>query len=92
MAREWDLTSVNALQSAAVWMLKKAGALMVVVIRVDDLAVSADPMLAPRDSQALLEDRMPQIHETLQREREEARALAERKREREIKRATVGAR
>lgn len=83
--REWDLTSVNALQAAAAWMLKKAGALLVVVVRVDDLAISADPQLAPRDSLHLLEDRMPELHSVLQREREEARAKADRAREKALR-------
>lgn len=86
--RVWDLTSTSALQSAATWLLKKAGAMLVVIVRVDDLAISADPQLAPRDSAHLLEDRMPEIHSILQAEREEARAKADRARDREVKRAS----
>ena len=31
--REWDLTSVKALQAAAAWMLKKSGAMLVIVTK-----------------------------------------------------------
>ena len=86
MAKDWDLASSNALQAAAVWLLKKAGALLVVIVRIDDLAIAADPQLAPRDSQNLLEDRMPDLHERLEAERQEARAKADRARQRAVKR------
>jgi hypothetical protein len=78
----WDLTSVNALQSAAEWMRKKSGAMLVIFVRADDLAISADPQLAPRDSVGLLEDRMPELHATLQAERTRVQGIADRKRER----------
>lgn len=84
--RNWDLTSNNALQAAAKWLLEKSGALLVVIIRVDDQAIAADPGCAPRESQSLLKDRMPELHERLERERMAARELAERKRARDEKR------
>lgn len=79
MPREWDLTSGNALQAAAAWLLKKSGALCVVIVRVDDLAVAGDPQLAPRDVLTLLDDRAPHLHETLERERQEALAKLDRR-------------
>jgi hypothetical protein len=85
--RNWDLTSNNALQAAAKWLLEKSGALLVVIVRVDDLAIAADPGCAPRESQNLIEDRMTELHERLERERQAARELADRKRAREEKRA-----
>jgi hypothetical protein len=85
--REWDLTSNNALQAAAKWLLEKSGALLVVIIRVDDLAIAADPGCAPRESHNLIEDRIAELHERLERERHAARELADRKRVREEKRA-----
>ena len=84
--RNWDLTSNNALQAAAKWLLEKSGALLVVIIRVDDLAIAADPGCAPRESQNLIEDRLPELHERLERERVAARELADRKRVRDEKR------
>jgi hypothetical protein len=84
--REWDLTSESAIQAAAEWIRKKSGALLVCVVRVDDLAISADSALAPRDSENLLEDRMPALHARLQEERTKARELADRKRMRAEKR------
>jgi hypothetical protein len=84
--RELDLSGNHALQSMTEWLRKKSGALLVCVVRVDDLAISADPQLAPRDSQNLLEDRMPALHDRLQEERKKARELADRKRLRAEKR------
>ena len=86
--RNWDLTSNNALQAAAKWLLGKSGALLVVIIRVDDLAIAADPGCAPRESQNLIEDRMAELHDRLERERQAARELADRKRAKEEKRAS----
>jgi hypothetical protein len=67
----WDLTSTNSLQGAAKWLLKLAGgsALVVIVVRVDDLAIAADPLVSPRDTLGLLADRYPELHDTLQAER-----------------------
>jgi hypothetical protein len=77
----WDLTSTNSLQGAARWMLKNAGpdALAAVIIRVDDLAIAADPLVAPRDTMALLEDRYPELVARLNEERLEALAKIDRK-------------
>ena len=85
MARDWNLTSASAIQAAAVWLQKKSGALLVVIVRVDDLAVAADPQLAPRDSAYLIEDREMEIWERLKEQRAEELALADRKRGREAK-------
>jgi hypothetical protein len=87
MARDWDLTSNNALQAAAKWLLEKSGALLVIVIRVDDLAIAADPGCAPREAQNLIEDRMPELHAWLTEERTKALGVIDRKRAREEKRA-----
>jgi len=88
MAREWDLTSNNALQAAAKWLLEKSGALLVVIIRVDDLAIAADLGCAPRESQNLIDDRMPELHARLTEERSKAQGVIDRKRAREEKRAS----
>jgi hypothetical protein len=74
VAKDWDLTS------------SKSGALMVAIIRVDDLAVAADPQLAPRDSVNLIEDRASQIWDRLKEQRAEEQAKQDRARQRAEKR------
>ena len=56
-----------------------------VIVRVDDLAVSADQALAPRDALHILEDRMPELHERLQAERVVAQEKLQRKTKKEEK-------
>ena len=92
MARDWDLTSASAIQAAAVWLQKKSGSLLVVIVRVDDLAVAADPQLAPRDSVNLIEDREMEIWERLKEQRAEELAMADRKRGREARKYERGQR
>ncbi len=82
MAKGWDLASTGSLQAAARWILGRSGALCVCVIRVDDLAIAGDLQLAPKDVLALLEDRAPELHATLEAERKEAREKIERQRAR----------
>lgn len=81
----WDLTSTSSLQGAARWMLKNAGpgGLVAIIIRVDDLAIAADPLVAPRDTLALIEDRFEELHATLQAERKAELAKIDRKKARE---------
>lgn len=85
--RDWDLTSTNSLQAACALLLRKSGALLVVIVRPDDMAISAHAFLAPKDSTALIEDRMPELHERLQSERVKAREAAEREHARALKKA-----
>ena len=85
--REWDLTSTSSLQGSAEWLRKKSGALLVVVIRVDDLAIAADPACAPRESENLLLDRAPELHARLEELRREALAKLDRDRDREQRKA-----
>lgn len=64
-----DMTKLSALEGFCEWIRKGSGALMVVAIRVDDCAIVADPVLAPRDTVTLLETRMDEIHAKLQQQR-----------------------
>ena len=41
--RKWDMASTHSLESGAEWLLGKADALAVVVIRVNDAVLAADP-------------------------------------------------
>ena len=43
MAKGWDLTSLNSLKSAAEWIRSGSGALLVLVVRADDVAFAVDP-------------------------------------------------
>jgi hypothetical protein len=55
-----------------------------------DLAVAADPQLAPRDSVNLIEHRETEIWDRLKEQRAEELALADRKRSREAKQLQRG--
>jgi hypothetical protein len=73
------------MQGIARWLCKGSGALVVCVIRVDDLAIAADPQLAPREVEALLEDRAPELHALLEQERAEKLAKQDRQREKKAR-------
>lgn len=85
MANPWDLTKTHSLQAAAGWILKRSGALCVCVIRVDDLAIAGDALLAPRDVLSLLEDRAAELHATLEAERQALREKTTRQAEKAAK-------
>jgi hypothetical protein len=76
-----DMTSLSAVQGLAEWLCKGSGALFVLVVRVDDLAIAADPQLKPADTLHLIEDRREEMHAVLAKHRDDAKAKAE-KRER----------
>lgn len=82
MAKERDMTSLSAVQGLAEWMRKGSGALFVLVVRVDDLAIAADPLLKPEDTMHLVDDRKEEMHALLAKFRDEARAKAQKKLER----------
>lgn len=82
MAKERDMTSLSAVQGLAEWMRKGSGALFVLVVRVDDLAIAADPLLKPEDTMHLVDDRKEEMHALLAMLRREARAKLEKKKER----------
>lgn len=82
MGQQRDMTSLSAVQGLAEWMRKGSGALMVCVVRVDDLAIAADPHLAPRDVLTLFEDRVTELAATLDAQRRERLAKIDRRNER----------
>jgi len=63
--KQWDLTSNHSLQGAAGWVRKRAGALMVLVIREDDWAVDADPALLPQQVVAAVRDVLPPLYDMM---------------------------
>lgn len=72
----WDLTSLHSLDAGAEWLRNRAGALLVLVVRADDVAVAVDPAIAPRDAAAMVEAAMPEIHARLESDRQAAKAEA----------------
>jgi hypothetical protein len=85
MAEGRDLTKLSAMQGIANWLCKGSGALVVCVIRVDDLAIAADPQLAPCDVESLLEHRAPEFHALLEQQRVEKLAKQDRQREKKAR-------
>ncbi len=63
--REWDLTSLHSLEGAAEWIRKKSGALLVLVVRADDVAFAVDSLI-PRcaDALTMVEVAMPELEKS----------------------------
>jgi hypothetical protein len=93
MADNRDWSKTGTIQGMAEWLRKQGaagggGCLFVCVVRVDDLAIAADPQLAPRDLLALFEDRLPELRARLEAERKERQDVIDRRNERAARRAT----
>ena len=71
--KPWDLTSTHALEAAAEWIRKRAGALAVVIVRVDDAVLSVDPQMTPRDADGLVCERMRELARGVDQARREKR-------------------
>lgn len=67
--KPWDLTSTRSLSAAARWIRKGSDALLVLVIRPDDVAFDADPRLAPMDAINTVRDELPSLLQHLIHER-----------------------
>ena len=67
--QKWDLTTSSGMSSAAAWLRKSGDAVVVVVIRAEDVAFSVDPRVAPRDAIELLKQELPALMEHLQSDR-----------------------
>jgi len=74
--REWDLTSTHSLESGAEWLRAKAGAPCVVLVRVNDSALAADPGLAAADAEELANRYMIKLARDLEVARREKRTAA----------------
>lgn len=75
----WDLTSLRSLESASEWIRKGSGALLVLVVRAEDIAFAVDGQIAPKDARDMVEYVMPNVQEQLEQARVEqlrARDLA----------------
>lgn len=74
--REWDLTSTHSLEAGAEWIRAKAGALCVVIVRVNDSVLAADPGLAAGDAEELVNGYMIKLARDLETARREKRRAA----------------
>jgi hypothetical protein len=76
----WDLTSLHSLEGAAEWIRKNSGALLVLVVRAEDIAFAVDAQIAPADAREMVELVMPDVQHRLEQQRMAARDLAAEKR------------
>lgn len=76
--KKWDLTAAGGMWSAMEWIRKESGALVVVALRVDDMAFSVDAGVQPGDAVELLRSELPALLTMLvqQRAAEKAHARA----------------
>ena len=66
---KWDLASLNSLRSAAKWIRGGSDALLVLVIRPNDVAFDVDPKLAPMEAIKTVRDELPALLQHLIDER-----------------------
>ena len=91
MSKGWDLTSLHSLDSAVEWVRKGSGALLVLVVRAEDVAFAVDPAIAAKDAAALVEAAMPEVGARLKELRERAQEDARLKAIRDKQRAAADA-
>lgn len=72
--QKWDLTSTHSLEGAAGWIRKRSGALLVLVIRPNDVAFDVDPNLAPVDAIATVREEMPGLLQHLMAQRQKRKS------------------
>ncbi len=76
MAKQLDWTKTGTVAAMAEWVRERSGALAVVVVRVNDGVLAADPDLAPGDARELLSERVPPLAADLAAARQEKRRAA----------------
>lgn len=74
--KKWDLTRQGGMWSAMEWIRRDSGALLVVALRVDDMAFSVAPGMAPRDAVELLREELPSLLAMLEQQKEAGKARA----------------
>lgn len=72
----WDLASLHSCESGAEWIRKNAGALLVLVVRAEDVAFALDPLIAPQDARDMVDVALDGVVEQLVQKRLEAKAIA----------------
>ena len=68
-----DWSTVGTLIGVGEWLRRESGALCVLVIRVGDATLAADPGLAPADALGLIHEHAPGLAAELEQERREKR-------------------
>ncbi len=63
--KAWDLTATSSMSAAAEWLRKRGDAIVVLVIRAQDVAFSVDPLCSPRDAAELVKQELPQLRDQL---------------------------
>lgn len=74
--KDWDVTSLHSLEGAAEWIRNKSGALLVLVVRPEDVAFAVDPLIAPKDAGDMVEVAMQGVPLRLEMQRAAAKDLA----------------
>jgi hypothetical protein len=74
--KTWDLQSLRSLDAAAEWLRTRAGGVLVLVVRGEDVAFAVDPAVSPGSAREMVELVMPEVEARLQERRLEARAKA----------------
>jgi hypothetical protein len=81
-SKGWDLTSLHSLEGAAEWIRKNSDALLVLVVRAEDVAFAVDPQVSPSSAVEMVELVMPNAMIRLEQMRIAARdRAAEKKRQ-----------
>lgn len=83
----WDLASLHSLEGAAEWIRKQSDALLVLVVRAEDVAFAVHPEVAPRDAEDMVQIAMEGVPERLKQQRAERRRELDMKEEKKRQRA-----
>jgi hypothetical protein len=67
--RQWDLTSTHSLEGAAEWIRKQSGALLVLVVRAEDVAFAVDSSIRLLDAVTMVEVAMPELEKSVTEQR-----------------------
>jgi hypothetical protein len=71
-----DWSTVGTLVAVSEWLRRESGALCVLVIRVNDSTLAADPGLAPADALGLIEEYAPGLAAELEQARQQKRGAS----------------
>lgn len=75
----WDLTSKHSLEGAAAWIRKRSDAVLVLIVRREDVVFDVALDVRPKDALAMVEEVMPDAMRRVNEMRLEARAKAEKR-------------
>jgi hypothetical protein len=75
--KKWDLTKTHSMAAAAEWLRKRGDCILVVAIRANDVAFSADPRCTPLDAVELVRVELPRLLQQLEMDRVREKAKGE---------------